>query len=315
MKIDRFIPSTERGVKLHVVQWIPKDEPKGAVQIVHGMAEHIMRYEEVANFLMNQGYVVVGHDHLGHGMSLNQDKEFGFFSEVNGNEKVLTDIYTVLRDAKQQFSELPYFLMGHSMGSFLSRQFVHTYYDIPISGAIFVGTGHPPSGQLKSAKALTSILIKLKGKHYRSKLVDSMLFGSKDFKALPKTDPLRWINSIEEEVQIYKDDPACGFTFTLQAFQDMFVGILTLKDKENLKKIKKNLPVLFISGQDDPVGAMGKAVVQAAKSLEDVGLNDVEVKLYSGARHEVLRDHSKHQVFEDVVKFLEKNSSQGITNK
>lgn len=299
MKQEFYYLSKDGKTQIHAVEWLPTGEVKGILQICHGMSEHIERYHEFAEFLTEHGFYVVGHDHLGHGLSVAESEKYGFFHETDGNAYVIADIHTLRIKTEQKYPGIPYFLMGHSMGSFLLRQYLGLYSG-GLSGAIIMGTGEQPNVILDAGKLVCKVLAKIKGWDYRSKLVHSMAVGGYEKKL-----GAGWLSKNEENVKRYSDDPMCGFMFTVNAYYHMFSGMKKMNQQESEAKTLKSLPLLFVSGSEDPVGNCGKAVENIYQKYKKCGYQDVTLKLYEGDRHEILNEDDRKEVFQDIFAWLE----------
>ena len=299
------IPSTKAGAALNVLLCLPEGQPRAVLQMTHGMVEYIGRYEQLARVLAGQGIAAVGHDHLGHGGSVASKADYGYFGP-DGNRLLLEDIHAVTRWAKArpELAGLPWFLLGHSMGSFYARQYICEYGD-ELNGAILMGTGWQPRAAALAGRALCYLLAACKGWRYRSRLVNSMAFGSYNRAFEPARTPSDWLNRDEREVDRYRAEERCSFIFTLNGYDSLFTGLARLCDKKLLARAPKGLPLLFLSGDADPVGGMGKGVRKAAQSMRDAGLRQVEVKLYPGARHELLLELNREEVFADIAAFID----------
>ena len=302
------IPSTRPGAQLNVLVCLPEGRPRAVLQMTHGMVEYIGRYEELARFLAGQGIAAVGHDHLGHGGTAATKEDYGYFGRPDGNRLLLDDIFAVTRWAKAlpALAGLPWFLLGHSMGSFYARQYLCEHGG-ELSGAILMGTGWQPRAAALAGRALCHLLAAFKGWHYRSKLVDGMAFGSYNRSFAPARTSKDWLNRDGREVDRYLADERCSFRFTLNGYDSLFTGLARLRDKRLLAQAPKDLPLLFLSGADDPVGSRGKGVERAAQSLRDAGVRHIAVKLYPAARHELLLELNRQEVFADIQAFMEQH--------
>ena len=300
------IPSSRPGATLNVLLCLPEGRPRAVLQMTHGMVEYIGRYEQLACWLADRGIAAVGHDHLGHGGSVVSREEYGYFGRPDGNRLLLDDIHRVTRWAKAlpELEGLPWFLLGHSMGSFYARQYLCEYGG-ELQGAILMGTGWQPRAAARAGRALCHLLAAFHGWRYRSKLVDSMAFGSYNRSFRPARTSKDWLNRDEKEVDRYLSEERCSFRFTLNGYDSLFTALERLCDKELLARAPKDLPVLFLSGDDDPVGDRGRGVQKAAQSLRDAGMRRVEVKLYPGARHELLVELNRQEVFADIGGFIQ----------
>ena len=302
------IPSTRPGAQLNVLVCLPEGRPRAVLQMTHGMVEYIGRYEELARFLAGQGIAAVGHDHLGHGGTAATKEDYGYFGRPDGNRLLLDDIFAVTRWAKAlpALAGLPWFLLGHSMGSFYARQYLCEHGG-ELSGAILMGTGWQPRAAALAGRALCHLLAAFKGWHYRSKLVDGMAFGSYNRSFAPARTSKDWLNRDGREVDRYLAEERCSFRFTLNGYDSLFTGLARLCDRRLLAQAPKDLPLLFLSGADDPVGSRGKGVERAAQSLRDAGVRRIAVKLYPAARHELLLELNRQEVFADIQAFMEQH--------
>ena len=304
MKKEEFkFRSTGDTVDIRAVKYLPKGEPKAILQIAHGMVEFIDRYEDFAKYLCEQGFLVTGNDHIGHGGSVNSQEEWGYFTKENGNQVLLDDIYELTKNTKKEYPNKPYFLLGHSMGSFYARQYL-CEHGSELDGAIIMGTGFEPLMTVKAGMMVCKLIASFKGWKYRSNLVNNMAFGAYNKKFEPTRTRADWLTKDEKIVDYYINEPRCSFQFTLNGYYNMFSGIARLHDETYLIKMPKDLPILFVSGQDDPVGSFGKEVEESAQSVKKIGCKNVEEKLYPNDRHEILNETDKKQVYEDLYNWL-----------
>ena len=296
--------SNDNATRIHAICWIPEGEVKGILQIVHGMVEYIKRYDAFATYLSEKGYYVVGHDHLGHGQSIQSKAHYGFFHETMGNEYVIGDIHKLRKMTMKEYPDVPYYMLGHSMGSFLLRQYMSMYGE-GLNGAIVMGTGNIPPTLLKAGKAVCRSIAAVKGWKYRSALVNNMGIGGYNKHFEPSDSTKDWITSDDEIRAAYEKDPLCNFVFTVNGYYHMFRGIEVLTKKETMEKIPKDLPVFFVAGEQDPVGEFGKSVRYVYQKYTDAGMKDVELKLYPEGRHEVLNERNRAEVYEDLYNWIE----------
>lgn len=303
-KKEFYFQSQDGKTLIHGIEWVPDEKPKAVLQICHGMVEYIERYDEFANFLASRGYYVVGHDHLGHGESVSSKTEYGYFHRTKGNAILQADIHKVRLRTQQRYPGLPYFLMGHSMGSFLVRQYIQKN-SRGLSGVIIMGTGHQPALVLYVGIGLCRFLSKLKGGHFRSTKVNQMAFGGFNKRFMPARTSMDWLSRDEERVDAYLAHPWCNFTFTVNAYEHLFLGILKLSSKKENDAISRNLPIFFISGKDDPVGGFGKGVIKVYKKYKRMGMKQVCLRLYEKDRHELLNEIDRKRVMQDLYDWLE----------
>ena len=305
MKNEFFFPSSDGVTQIHAIEWIP-EEVKGIVQIVHGMLEHINRYHDFAEYLNSKGYYVVGHDHLGHGKSVASPERKTFFNEKNGNACLIADIHQLRVLTTEKYPDVPYYILGHSMGSFLTRQY-HGVHGEGLAGVILSGTGDQPYEKLHLGKITCKVFATFKGWFYRSKFIDNASAGSYSKKFERLNDGTSWISKDVNVVKAYKEDPYRGPLFTLNAYYNMYEGILKMKKLEDAAAMPKDIPVFFVAGSEDPVGNNGKAVEKVYKQYLNCGVKNVQMKIYEGDRHEILNELDKDVVYEDIMNFLSLN--------
>ena len=290
---------------IHAASYLPEDTSsvKAVLQIAHGMAEHLERYEKFADTLCQNGIAVFINDHLGHGKSVKNDDELGFFGKKDGYKNFIADCHKLYEIAKEQFPDKPYFFFGHSMGSFVARSYTFQYAD-ELDGAIFCGTSGPnPAAGI--AIGLASAIASLKGDHYRSKFIDSLAFGAYNKRFEGRT-PFDWLSRDQYQVDKYIDDKYCGFLFTACGYRDLFSVLKSVSGKDWFEGFSKKLPVFLISGAMDPVGNYGKGVTQVYESLKSAGKDNVKMKLYENGRHEILNEDALFDtVCADIVSFVD----------
>ena len=279
----------------------PTTTPRAIVQILHGMSEHKERYFDFMQFLSRNGFVAVIHDHRGHGASIHQSKDLGHFYG-SGFQALIEDARQVTQWATQKHPGLPLFLMGHSMGSLIARAYTKRY-DAALSGLIVCGS--PSKNPATPAGlALVKLMTLFKGSRYQSALVqnlstDSMgkVFGNDPTKAA-------WLNSDKNAVLAYEADPLCGFPFTLDGYQSLFELMIDVYRAKDWTVKNPSLPILFVSGKDDPCMIDQKTFMESIRLLYDIGYRSVTHKLYPGMRHEILNEPNKEAVYEDILQFI-----------
>lgn len=296
--------SGDGATQIHGIEWKPESgKICGILQIFHGMVEYIERYEDFAEFLTEKGFLVVGNDHLGHGKSVKTKEEYGFFAEKDGNKIVLGDLHRLYWKTAKKHPGVPYYILGHSMGSFLLRQYLFRYGK-ELDGAIIMGTGTQPEGVLKLGRSLCSVIGRFRGWHYRSRLVDGMAFGGYNKHFKPARTERDWLTKDGTVVDAYLADERCTFRFTVNGYYNLFTSIQEACREENMKRMPKDLPVLFVSGAEDPVGNFGKGVEQARKAFQAAGMEDVTWILYENDRHEILNETDRDTVYRDLYAWL-----------
>ena len=306
-KEEFYFDSRDGKSKVFAVRYTPDgDNVTGILQIIHGMAEHIERYEEFAQYMTDNGYVVVGECHLGHGKTVGEEGQRGFFCSKDPATVVVRDAHRLKKLTQELYPGVPYFILGHSMGSFILRNYIGRYGS-GIQGAIIMGTGLLPGALVKVSKLLAAAQKLFCGEKCVSKFIDSVAFGTYCGKISNPRTRFDWLTKDEAIVDKYIADPDCGFTFTVNGFQTLFEVIDRMSKKEYLQAIPKNLPLFFVSGDADPVGDYGKGVVAAYKLYQDLGIADVTMKLYENDRHEILNETDNHLVMEDILGWLERH--------
>lgn len=305
MKREDFeFDSRDNATKLHGVRWIPDEAPKGIVQIIHGMSEHVDRYEDFALFLVSKGLLVTAEDHLGHGKSVHNGK-LGYICKQDPATVMVRDVHRLKKMTQELYPGLPYFIMGHSMGSFIFRNYL-CRYGKGIDGAIIMGTGMQPKPMVVGLKTM-AVLAGVFGKSQKPcNFINNMGFGTY-LKRIPNPRTTSdWLTKDEKVVDKYIADPLSGFVFTANGFKTLAELILRLYKKSNLSKMPVTLRVLIVSGAEDPVGDYGAGPKKVYDSFIAEGMQRVELKLYEGDRHEILNETDKDVVYNDLYSFIEK---------
>lgn len=296
-------PSSDGNHSVYVREWVPEETVRGICQIVHGVADHISRYDHVARFLSEQGILVCGEDHLGHGHTAS-DGTYGYFAPEHGWELVVQDIHRLRQRMEERYPGLPYVMLGHSMGSFLVRTYLIRSFP-PLEGVVLSGTGQEAPWMVWGGKALSALLAKLRGGDYVSKLVYDLSMGAYNNQFKPVRTSADWVSRDEEQVDLRMADPWCSFLPTVQLYVDMLGALQHLAKQSNLSGMDPNPPVYFFSGDRDPVGGQGRGVTHVADMFRRAGCRDVEVKLYPGGRHEMFHETNRQEVMNDLLRWLE----------
>lgn len=298
--------SNDGKTAVHAVKWTPDSgEYKAILQITHGMVEFIERYMPFAEFLTTKGYMVVGHDHIGHGQSVASKEDWGFFCEENPSDVVVADIHKLRVMIQEENPGVPYFIMGHSMGSFMLRKYL-AFHNSDLRGAIIMGTGFIPEDLTSLALKITDFVGKIRGSRHRSKLIDSLTAGS-DYKGFDRTgkEPEKsWLTRDVEIVKAYYAEPRCTYKFTVNGHKGLFEAVNFSCNPENVAKIPKKLPIFIVSGAQDPVGGLGEGVKKVYDMFKENQALDVTYKLYEEDRHEILNELDKQVVFEDLLAWM-----------
>ena len=299
-----YMESADNKNKLHVMQWQPDDGNSRAVlQVVHGIAEHIARYDAFARFMADNGFTVIGNSHLGHGLSAPDETCRGVFAEDNGWHTAICDMHGLYEKTHGQNPRLPYFMLGHSMGSFMTRTFLIRYPEL-LTGCILSGTGQQSGILVGTGRIAAGIEKKLNGTAKPSDRLNRLSFGAYNRRIPNNQTPYDWLSRDSETVLRYESDKACGFAPSAGMFSDMLGGIQFIGKKKNISKMRKALPILFISGDQDPVGDYGKGTKKVYDLFTEVGLTDLSFNLYEGARHEVLNEINRLEIYDDVLQWI-----------
>lgn len=301
MQTNYYYPSKGAG-EIHVCRWMPETPPIGIIQIVHGIAEFASRYDVFAQYMNSLGYAVIAEDHMGHGKSINGSGIQGYFH--GGWFTAVADTFELLSMTRREFPDIPYILFGHSMGSFMARTILCKYPDSGISAAIICGTGWQPRPMLPVIIKLCNAVCMHTGEQNPNHFLQNLIFGGYNKRVEHPRTAYDWLSRDSKSVDAYIADPLCGFVPSCGLLRDMLNGIKFVEDPKNLSAMNKQLPVYFIAGGDDPVGNYGKGVIQAAEEFRKAGMRDISQKIYPLARHEILNEINKEEVFHDIAAWL-----------
>ncbi|WP_066192455.1 alpha/beta hydrolase [Gracilibacillus phocaeensis] len=307
MEKEEWIETSDQQ-RLYLKGWLTEEKPTAIIQIVHGMAEHIERYHRFAAFFNRCGIAVYGHDQRGHGRTRKDEQPYGFFADNDGFRKVVDDCKEVTRYIKQLHPHHPpVFLLGHSMGSFVARNYI-TETSEQIAGAIFVGTGSQGNFLLKTGKQLAKIISTYKGKQAKGTLLHQISFSGYN-KHTEKRTMNDWLSTDPQVVDQYESDPFCGFIPTNQFFYDLYNGMERMQSRQIGQHIRKDLPLLFISGKQDPVGQYGKGVLNAVSFYQSLGIAEITCLLYDDGRHEILNEQNQYTVFHELFDWINRQKA------
>ncbi|MCR4715669.1 MAG: lysophospholipase [Lachnospiraceae bacterium] len=302
MKKRLKINSSNGVDKLNVILW-EVENPVGILQIAHGMIEYIDRYDRFARFMNEQGFVVVGNDHLGHGDTAANDDDLGYMNGDRVDELIIKDLHRVSVAVKKRYKDIPFFLMGHSMGSFLARRYAMSYGD-ELSGLIAMGTGEDSALSTSIGKVLVSINSLIFGERHRSKFLEAAMLGRYNLKFLKEGSSRSWISKNVENQEQSGADKYCSYMFTNKGYKMLLNTLKYISNPMHVCLIPDDLPVLFISGADDPVGNFKKGVDLAALRMMDSGVSDVEITFYEELRHEILNEEEYELVHLDILDWI-----------
>lgn len=297
--------STDGKTQLHGMRWEPEGGSVRAVlQICHGVAEHIARYDAFARYLNGLGIAVVGHDHLGHGLSLPEGGTPVYFGVGNTWNTVVDDIYVLHQRIRLWYPDVPLCIMGHSMGSFLTRTYLIRYPGT-VKAAVIMGTGWQPKAVIAGGMAVAKAVGAVVGENGTSDLVTNLAFGAYNKLFAPNRTSCDWLSADEGNVDAYMADPLCGADATVGLFRQMLSGIRFNQKLSNLRQMDPRIPVLFVAGEKDPVGDCGNGVRRTYQEFRRAGVQDCTLKLYPGLRHEILNEKAQQQqIFEDIGQWL-----------
>lgn len=310
MQSSSFTLETSDGVPVHVYRWLPDegDDLRGTVQLVHGMAEHAARYEHVAQAFTDAGYGVYANDLRGHGRTAASEDDRMYFADDRGWARVLDDLYRLNRRIREDHPEGPVYLLGHSMGSFLTQQFLFTFPGA-IDAAILSGTNGDAGLLAEVGAVLARIERRRLGKRGRSKLLHRMTFGAYNKAFEPARTEFDWLSSDPAQVEAYIADPWCGVLPTTQLWIDLLSGLRVIADPTHLQRIPTDLPILIFSGEDDPVGGQTRGVRKLLDAYAAAGLTRVTHRFYPG-RHELFNETNKDEVIADVIAWLDERTAE-----
>lgn len=298
--------SGDGKTEIRAVEWLPVGEPKAVLQITHGMIEHMDRYDGLGEFLADRGFYVTGHDHLGHGGSAKSSEEFGYFADKNGDVIILRDMHELRRIAGEKYPGIPYFMLGHSMGSYFLRRYIAMHGE-GLSGALIMGTGANPAPVAMGGLVVCNVLALFRGWRCRSEFMEKLFFTG----AFDKYDrdggrtDMNWRSKDPRIGENCLTDSRCNFKFTLKAYRDFLKTILFVSKKSSAEAVPDKLPLFILSGAEDPIGGMGDGVKKVFEMYKDAGIRDVTMKLYEDDRHEILLETDKEVIISDILKWCE----------
>lgn len=307
VKNEFYYLSADNKTQIHAVEWKPEKEIIGVIQIAHGVTEHILRYEQFAKFFTQKGFVVVGNDHLGHGTSIAKNSKPMYFGPKNSWNFVVQDIETCRKMTKEKYSDIPYVLLGFSLGSFLVRTYLIDYAKEPIDASIIMGTGYIPNFKIAIAKMIANNEAKKVGEENTSSVIKSLTFETYNKLFKPNRTECDWLCSNEKAIDEYLADPLRGKNYSAGLFIELLSGMQYTSNLKNIKKMNKKIPIFLLSGDKDPVGEFGKGVIKTFDILRKAGIENVDIKLYKDLRHDILHEENRNNIYADIYNWLEKN--------
>jgi len=305
-----FTFKSVEGTEIFVYHWMPDDNHnvKGIVQIAHGMAETGARYERFAKQLTDMGYIVYINDHRGHGKTAKTVEDIGYLAEKEGFKWLVEDLHQLSVIIKRENSKLPLFLLGHSLGSFVTQRYI-MLYGRELKGAILSGSNGKQGIMLYIARLIAKAEIIMTGRRTKSEKLNKMSFASYNKAFKPNRTEFDWLSKDTTEVDRYIDNPSCGTVFTAGFYYDFLTGLIEIENKKNICKVPKELPIYIFSGEKDPVGKNGRGIVKLFNAYQGIGINDVTYKLYKDGRHEMLNETNRDEVMKDVIAWLDDHLS------
>lgn len=303
IKNEFYYPSADGKTQIHAVEWKPETEIKGVIQIAHGVTEYILRYENFAEFFTQKGFVVVGNDHLGHGQSIAPNGKTMYFGPNGSWNFVVKDIDTCKQMTKKKYPNVPYMILGFSLGSFLVRTYLIDYAQELLDGAIIMGTGYIPNFKIAIAKMMANKEAKKVGEENTSPVIKSLTFETYNKLFKPNRTAFDWLCSNEEALDEYIKDPLRGENYSAGLFREMLTGMQYTAELKNIQKMNKKMPIFLLSGDKDPVGEFGKGVIKTHEIFKKAGIEDVEIKLYPNLRHDILHEKCKDTIYNDIYDF------------
>jgi len=309
LRTEYAYPSSDGERRIISTIWTPENKQniKAVIQIGHGMKEHVERYAGFAERLTDCGFAVVGNDHMGHGRCAETKDDLGYFTEKEPSEKLVEDMYTMTRKAKEMFRNTPYFIVGHSMGSLVLRRYLMKYGE-KIDGAAIVGTTWQDQWRVRLGIFMVDILKLFKGSRYRSEKINSLMNGRVPKKKNKDAD----INEEQTKKDKYAGDPYGDFVFTLNGFRTLFSTIAYIQKKNNIAKMPKDIPLFIMSGADDPIGGYGKNIQKVYEVFKAAGIQDVQMKLYDGFKHELFKETCCDEAYEDLMEWIESRKKKVV---
>ena len=316
-KEDFSFLSADKKTQIHAIKVYPKDQKITRIlQIIHGMTEYIEKYIPFMEYLTSFGFLVVGHDQLGHGSSYTNSEDQGYFGEPDPNLNLIEDIHKLKKITQENYQNLPYFMLGHSMGSYLLRQYITIYTD-NLAGVLLLGTGFVSPCATSLGLRLISIWACFKGWKHKSNFIKGIISGPeiKKWDTTGKDLTRSWLTRDPEMAKKLIFDKKSHFVFTLNGYYALLQCINYVCNNSNIVKVKSSLPILFLSGKCDLVGNYGKGVIKSAEIMRNIGSIDVTLKLIENDRHELLNEIDRKEIYDYILKWLEQKCQKFETKK
>ena len=309
--------SSDGKTQIRALTWEPEKDPgiapAGIVQIVHGMSEHVERYDDFARYLVGRGYIVCANDHIGHGKSVSDPSEWGCLPSEGGKEVLIADVHELRKTVASRYSrQTPYIMFGHSMGSFIVRAYLARHAE-GLAAAVICGTSQQPAPLVsKLGNVLARRMAASKGDAYKSTFLDGMGAGAFSKQIENARTPFDWICTDDAVVDAYIADESCGVMFSAGGYATLTDLTGEVVSAPAARAVPSDLPVLFIAGMLDPVGSNGKGVEKAAEQYRHAGIKTVDLKLYEGMRHEILNEPGRAEVYADVADWIDEHKGDRV---
>lgn len=303
-KTETNLKSTDNIINLNIVTWLPEEQAKGIIQIEHGITEHVGRYEKLAKFFTEKGYIVIANDIIGHGKSISEKKNKMYLGPENSWFNVVEDFHNIYKIYSTKYEQLPYIILGFSLGSFVVRTFLSMYPEAKISKAILVGTGYTSKINLKLGKYVAKSEAKKVGEENSTETINKLALENYNKSFKPVKTKCDWLCSNDEELEEYLKDPLVGKSVSCGLFRELLNGMEYTNDRKNIKKINKNIPILLISGQADPVGNFEKGILKLEKIYKKEGINNLSIKFYEGLRHDIFHEKNSEEIFQYIYNWI-----------
>lgn len=301
-------PSASGLCNVHFYIYTP-EKPKAVLMLSHGKAEYLERYEGFAKFLCDNGIALCGNDHIGHGKSVANEEMYGYFGEERGYINMVRDLHRMRKIVDKKFPNLPKILMGHSMGSFLARIYLAKYPEDKWNAAVIMGTSGGMSGSPIFSKMI-DVLEKINGSERRQDFGEKLFAKVYGIRVENKRTPNDWLSRDPENVDRFNADPLCQYPFTMAAFRDLMDAMLFCNSNPVIENTPKDVPIMFMSGEMDPIGEYGDGVQKAIDKYIKHGCNVSKVHIYKDARHELLFELNRDEVLNDILEFINETTAQ-----
>lgn len=303
-----YFMKAQDGKEIYIHCWDDVENPRGIVQVFHGMAEHGKRYEDFARFLNQNGYIVYADDHRGHGKTAGAIEEIGYIG-FDGFNNIVLDEHELTESIKLKYPDIPIVILGHSFGSFIAQDYITRYSD-EILGVILSGSSMKGGAEVVAGKALATIQKRIYNDRSKAMLLNLLSFGTYNKKIENPKSVFAWLSRDEEQVKKYDEDPMCGTLFTVGFYYYFLRALTEIYKPCKLLRIPKNLPIKIFSGAADPVGEYGVGVEKLYHMYKELGIRDLHIKLYPGARHEIINEINKEEVYKDILSWLNSHNKK-----